>query len=606
MSEALKVLSPKIRRALDQVPQIVRALALVWSAARRWTGLWLSLLILQGLLPVGLVYLTKYIVNSLIPAINSGGAWQDVRPTMLFILAFALLALLMEGLRSATSWVETVQSELLRDHITNLIHEKSIEADIAFYELPDYYDHLHRAREEASYRPVALLKSGGSLLQSTVTLVAMSAVLLTFGFWLPLALFLSTLPAFYVVLNYTLKHHQWRLRTTADERRTWYYDQVLTHGDNAGELRLFALGDYFKSKYRRLRERLMGERIQLAKDQGVAEFLAGTIFLVITGLALAWMVWQTARGAVTLGDLALFYAAFNQGQRLMRTLLDNVGQLYANSLYLGNLFEFLGLRPTVVSPPQTAQMGVSGCSISFRNVSFSYPGSDRLALDDFDLEIPAGKITAIVGQNGAGKSTLIKLLCRFYDPDRGRIEIDGVDIRELSIDELRSRLTVLFQQAVHYNASAADNIALGDITSPPNLDEIKSAAVAAGADEAIAHLPSGYDSLLGKWFEGGTELSVGEWQRIALARAFLREAPIIILDEPTSAMDPWAENEWLKRFQELARGRTALIITHRFTTALRADIIHVISGGKIIESGKHHDLLLSSGVYAEAWAAQVR
>jgi len=233
-------------------------------------------------------------------------------------------------------------------------------------------------------------------------------------------------------------------------------------------------------------------------------------------------------------------------------------------------------------------------------VRFRYPGSVRPVLEDFDLEIPAGRIVAVVGSNGAGKSTLIKLLCRFYDPETGRVALDGVDLREFKIEELRSRIAVLFQQPVHYNDTVRENIAYGDLHAP--VDSLEIAAQAAGAEEIIARLPQGYDSMLGRWFADGTELSLGEWQRIALARAFLRRAPILILDEPTSAMDPWAEADWLARFRKLAAGRTVLMITHRFSTAMFADVIHVMSEGHIVESGTHEQLLEAGGRYAQAWA----
>lgn len=314
-----------------------------------------------------------------------------------------------------------------------------------------------------------------------------------------------------------------------------------------------------------------------------------------------------AARTISLGDLALIYAAFNQGQRLIRTLLESVGELYANSLFLGNLFEFLALEPELIEPPpeQASTPTEVLHEISFKNVSFSYPYSKRRALDSLSLTIPAGQIVALVGPNGAGKSTLLKLLCRFYDPEDGRIEIDGTDITQISTPHLRRLITVLFQQPVHYNATVRENIQYGDLERELQPDDIETIAKAAGAKDLVERLPDGYDSVLGKWFVGGTELSVGEWQRIALARAFLRRAPIIILDEPTSALDPWAEADWLERFRQLASGHTAIVITHRFTTAMYADVIHVMESGKIVESGTHDSLLREHGRYAESWSKQM-
>jgi ATP-binding cassette subfamily B protein len=563
-----------------------------------------ALLVVQGLLPVAVVYLARLLVDGLVAAAAAGGGWPSARPVLAPAAALAGVLLLAELLRGAAGWARAALAEVLKDHVSDLVHAKSVAADLAFYEWPDFYDHLHRARAEAGYRPVALLESLGSVLQNGITLAAMGAVLLPFGLWLPPALLLSTLPAFAVVLRYTLRQHQWRQRTTPDERRSWYYEWLLTAAETAAELRLFGLGNQFRSAHQALRRRLRAERLRLARAQALAELAAAAVALLVTGTALAWIVWGAVRGRATLGDLVLFYQAFHQGQRLMRSLLDHVGQVYANSLFLGNLFEFLALRPRVVDPlrpvppPEPLTQG-----IRFRQVTFRYPGSTRAALADFDLAVPAGRVVAVVGPNGAGKSTLVKLLCRLYDPDGGRVEIDGIDVRDLPVTELRQLITVLFQRPVHYSATVAENIALGGAATAA---EVAAAARAAGADEVIDRLPRGYDTLLGKWFSGGTELSVGEWQRLALARAFLRQAPILLLDEPTSAMDSWAEADWLERFRALAAGRTVVVITHRFTTAMRADVIHVLAEGRVIESGAHGELLARGGPYARSWAAQMK
>ena len=599
MSSSGKILSSKLRKALAQLPYLPRALELVWKVARPWTTAWIVLLIVQGLLPAAIVYLTKLVVDGVVA--------RDVRYVLLRLLLLGGVLLLMEVVRNGINWVRKVQAELLQDHITSLIHEKSVSVDLAFYELSDYYDHLHRARAEARYRPVALLGNLGALLQNSITLLAMGAILIPLGPWLALALLLSTLPAFYVVVHYALAEYQWRQRTTTDDRRTGYYDWIMTTADAAAEIRLFGLGKYFQSNYKDLRQRLRGERLHLTRRQGLAELSASLIALLIMGAALGWMVWQALQGLVTLGELALIYVAFNQGQGLMRTLLENAGQLYGNSLFLSNLFEFLALESRIIcrgGPPWPPEHELKE-SIAFKHVSFSYPDASGTALDDFTMTIPKGKIVAIVGPNGAGKSTLLKLLCRFYDPDKGTIEIDGRDLREIPADDLRRLITVLFQQPFHYNTTVQENILYGDLNLNASDAQVNEAISAAGAAEIVARLPQKEETLLGRWFAGGTELSVGEWQRIALARAFLRRAPIIILDEPTSALDPWAEADWLERFRKLAVGRTSIIITHRFTTAMHADVIHVMNQGRIVESGSHQRLLEQSGLYAESWSRQM-
>ena len=342
----------------------------------------------------------------------------------------------------------------------------------------------------------------------------------------------------------------------------------------------------------------------MVRRQGTAQLFAGVSALVVTAIAMVLMLSRALAGMMSLGDLALFYQAFQQGLSLARSTLENVGQLYQNSLFLGSLFEFLALEPRVISPkepvvpPPRLRDG-----IHFENVTFRDPGTGRIALRDFSLTIPAGRLVAIVGPNGAGKSTLLKLLCRFYDPESGSIEIDRVDLRRFSVEELRRQMTVLFQQPVRFNATVRDNIQFGDLARAGD-DAMQAAAVEAGADSFIKRLPDGYDQMLGHSFSKGAELSVGEWQRVALARAFLRQAPIIILDEPTSAMDPWAEADWLHRLRALAEGRTAILITHRFTTAMLADEIHVIEQGRIVESGSHSELVTREGRYADWWVMQ--
>ena len=602
-SSGLQILSAKLRKALAQLPNLPRALALVWDVARPWTIAWVILLVLQGILPAAIVYLTKLVVDSVVEALKSGSAPTSMRPVVVRLLLLGGVLLLMEVVRNAINWVREVQAELLQDHITSLIHKKSVTVDLAFYELSDYYDHLHRARVEARYRPVALLGNLGALLQNSITLIAMGAILIPLGPWLALALLLSTLPAFYVVVHYAVAEYEWRQRTTADDRRVWYYDWLMTAGEAAAEIRLFGLGKYFLSLHEGLRTRLRGEHLHLTRRQGFAELAASLLALIVMGAALCWMVWRALQGFVTLGELALIYVAFNQGQGLMRTLLENAGQIYSNSLFLGNLFEFLALKPLVADGSHKISDVEVG--ISFEDVSFSYPDATGKALDDFTITIPKGKIVAIVGPNGAGKSTLLKLLCRFYDPDDGRIEIDGRDLREIPVENLRELITVLFQQPSHYNATVRENVWYGDPGLQASDAEVEEAIRAAGAEEIVARLPQQEQTLLGRWFAGGTELSVGEWQRIALARAFLRRAPIIILDEPTSALDPWAEADWLERFRELAAGRTSIIITHRFTTAMHADVIHVMDGGRIVESGSHQRLLAHTGLYAESWSRQM-
>lgn len=613
MRRLQRTLTAKAERALEQVSYLPHTFQLIWAASRYWTLAWMVLLVVQGILPAATVYLTRSVVDSLVTVLGSGTTWSNVQPLLVPVACMAGVLVLTELVQSLNEWIRTAQSELVQDHISALIHQQSVAIDYGCYESSTFNDHLSRAREGADMRSLALLEHTGSVLQNSITLFAVAAILIPYGLWLPLILFITALPAFYVALQTNLRQYQWSQRTTTDRRWLQYYDMLLTYSWTAAEVRLFNLGAYFQPIYQRLRCRLRQEQMQLIQAQSVSRLVAGFMALLIAGVTLAWMGRQVLLGLITLGDLALFYQAFNRGQGIIKSLLSSLGQIYKNSLFVRNLFEFLQLQPQIVDPPHPTAQPTLTQGIQFRQVCFRYPGSATRTLDHFNLQIPAGKIVAIVGDNGAGKSTLIKLLCRFYDPEAGGITWDGIDLREFSVAELRQCMTVLFQFPISYQLTAADNIALGNLANQASgdlggntLEEIMAAAQDAGIHERILRLPQGYDSLLGKWFPGGTDLSGGEWQRLALARAFLRKAQLIILDEPTSAMDPWAEFDWLERFRMMASGRTAIVITHRFTLAMRADIIHVMRAGKIVESGNHDQLLAQNGLYAESWRSQMQ
>ncbi len=592
-----------VRRLLAYVP---RTLALVWDAAARWTVVWGTLLVVQGLLPGASVYLTKWVLDGASEAIGKGLAWGNVQLIVIPGGLMALVLLLQQVVKALSGWVQTSQAQYVEDHIQNRIHEQAARLDLAFYESSDYYDTLNQASSQASNKSLEVLQQLGGLLQNGITLVTIAGILVPYGLWIPLVLIFSTLPALYVVVKHNRKYHDWWENSTVRRRQAEYYHLLLTYDFAAQEMRAFEMGDYFSEAYSDLRDRLRGERIELEKNKGLATVGAGLTALAAMGIVMAIMAWRAMRGLATIGDLGLFYRSFREGQGLMRSLLQNAGKLYTSTMFLEHLFDFLSFEPTIQSPDEPRRdLSAPEDDIVFENVSFHYPETDTDVLNDFSLTLPARNVTAIVGENGAGKTTLSKLLGRLYDPQEGRVLIDGVDIRDYRVEDLRKQITTLFQQPIRYQDTVAQNIVVGNVHRDPDQAALKEAARKAMIHETIQDLPEGYDTQLGHWF-GGTDLSGGQWQRIALARAYYRDAPIVILDEPTSAMDSWAENEWLQSFGRLVdEGRTAFIITHRFTTAMHADIIHVMDDGEVIESGTHEELLEQEGHYAESWRNQV-
>jgi ATP-binding cassette subfamily B protein len=441
--------------------------------------------------------------------------------------------------------------------------------------------------------------------QNGLGFLVLAGILWTYAAWLPLLLVFTAVPGLFLVARHILDAHRWNMEHTDDDRRWQHLDWIMTTQSPAAELRLFDLGAHLRKAFEDVRTILREGRLRLARRGQLTELGAGLLAWAGSIVGLGWMLQRTLAGEVKLGDLLLCFQAFQQCQLLLRSLLEGAGKIYRSLLFIENLDDFLKIEPVILAG-LLAQPGLPvKQAIRFERVSFTYPGGFHRALDEFDLEIPREKIVALVGHNGAGKSTLIKLLCRFYDPDEGRVLLDGVDLRELNQEIVRRRIAVLFQQPVHYCATASENIAFGDIDGLRDRVRVHEAASGAGALDPIERLPDGFETVLGKWF-GGTELSGGEWQRIALARAFFRQASLIVLDEPTSAMDSWAEHDWLDRFRALTAGKTALMITHRFTTAMHADIIHVMDKGRIVESGSHAELIARGGAYASSWRAQMR
>ncbi|MCC6166632.1 MAG: ABC transporter ATP-binding protein [Caldilineaceae bacterium] len=606
MKALLHRIAARAQAAPRRATLIAQTLRLVWAASARWTLAWFGLLVGLGLMPAVAVALTKRLTDHLVGLLAAGGSDpQQLRQTLAVALLMAAALAAQQALQSALAWVGATQTELIQDHLRGLVHRQAIHADLAFFESAEYNDRLYQAAKELTSRPPALLESLGGLVQSGIATLALGSLILPYGLWLPLALALAALPGFWGATLANRRFHRWWQAHTTDRRRLQYNDTLLTVDSVASELRLFDLGPHLIARYRGLRDRLRGEQLRLVRDQSLAHFGAWLVTAAVSAAAMLWMLRRALLGMASLGDLVLFYQTLSRGQTALQGLAGSLSQIQRHSLYLQNLFEFLALQPQVTdaadpAPPSPRAAG----EVRFHNLTFGYPGSSRPVFENFNLTLPAGKITALVGFNGAGKTTLVKLLCRFYDPKGGRIEIDGVDIRRMRLADLRRLLSCMFQFPVPYVATVAENIAYGDPARPPDPAAIRRAARAAGVDAFAEQLPHQYETLLGKLFPEGVQLSGGEWQRLALARAFYRQGQLLVLDEPTSLMDLWTEVDWFERLRRLAAGRTTLLITHRFMTAMRADLICVLDGGRIVESGTHQALLARGGLYAQAWHDQ--
>ena len=594
-----------LRDVLGHVRNGRRALRMVWEGAPALTALWLFLLFVQGLFPAFIVYTTKWLVDGVNSAVGAGLSRETIGAALLPALAMGGLLLVQQALASIAGYVQAAQGESVEDQIKARIHAKAVEVDYAFYESDDFHNKLQDAHAQASARALGLLQNVGSLLQSTVSFVSIAALVAAYAWWLPVALFAGAVPGVLVLVRHNRAYRVWWDGTMSTRRRAQYLDYVLVIPEYVAEARLYGFGPAFAADYQGFRRGLRVARLRLLRRQTAARLAASVLTLFAFGGVMVWMVSRALSGNASLGDLALFYQAVNQGQGIVRALLDGVGNAYSNSMFLEQLFSFLDLEPTLSDPDDPAPMpAVVREGISFEDVSFTYPGASRPSLNGLDLFLPAGKITAIVGMNGAGKSTLIKLLCRFYDADAGAVRIDGQDLRQFARADIQRFVNVLFQQPVQHQDSVRANIALSDLGATD--EAIEAAARASGAHDFVERLPRGYDSILGRLFYEGAELSGGQWQRVALARAYLRPAPVVVLDEPTSAMDSWSEMDWFRRFRTLVEGRTAAIVTHRFTVAMQADVIHVMEDGRVIESGSHRDLLDLGGRYAASWSEQNR
>jgi len=565
----------------------------------------MALVVVQGVLPLASPYLMKRTIDALGTGISAHAGLEGFRPVLYWVVLALVVAVVSSLFNSLAGLAAQYQSIVFADKVTDLVLGKSIAVDMEYYENSDYYDTMYRAQTQAATRPLSVVNRLVAVGRNAVSLVGITGLLLALNPLVALVLFFVALPGALVQTLYARRQYRLAMELTEKERQSGYYYSMATGSGPAKEIRLFDLGNLFRSRYRALRAQLRGARLKLTQRQAATGWFAQLMTSFAVYGSLAFIAYQAYMGAITVGSLIMYYSVFQLAVSSFSGILTGLAGLYEDNLFLSNFYGFLALQPRLKVPASPKSLPPKPNRIvSFRDVSFQYPGGTRRALDAVNLTVEPGQVIALVGENGSGKTTLVKLLCRLYDPETGSVTVNGVDIRQVDPVDWRRQVSVILQDYVQYHLKAWENIWLGDVESEPNRARIIEAARRSGADSAIRRLPEGYDTQLGYWFKRGRELSIGEWQKVALARAFLRDSQIVVLDEPTSSLDPLAEAEVFERFRAAVHGRSAILISHRFSTVRMADRIYVLDKGRIAESGTHVELLKHQGIYARLYLTQ--
>jgi ATP-binding cassette subfamily B protein len=585
--------------ALRNVPPV---LGIVWESAPAVVAAGLIFRLFASLLPMGLLWITKLIIDGIVRATSTH---QPVQSRFWWLVAAEFgLAVLGTVLTRIIDYLDSLLADKYTRHVSIRVMKHAAELDLLAYENPVFYDRLERARVQATDR-LGMIQSIGRLVQQIATVVSLSISIMLFSPWLMLLLIAGVLPAFLGESHFAFLGYAKNFRQTPIRRQLDYIRVLAGSREAAKELKLFGLNEFLAERFTRLSDEIYAENVALSRRRLIAGSVLSLVGTMGYYSAYVFVIWRTVAGALSIGTLTFLSGAILQASSNIQQIFSTLSGIADQALFLTDLLAFFEMQPTIQSKPHAMLAPkpiVRG--FEFRDVSFRYPGSPRLILDRMNFRLQPGERVALIGENGQGKTTVVKLITRLYDPSEGQILLDGVDLREYSLEDLYREIGVIFQDFMRYEMTARENIAVGRVEELNNLTLLRTAARKSMADSIIARLPRGYDQMLGGRFDGSVDLSGGEWQKVALARAYLRDAQLLILDEPTAALDARSEFEVFHRFAELTMGKMALFISHRFSTVRMADRIVVLDNGRIAEEGSHDQLAGRGGRYAEMFEMQ--